>query len=159
GCGVGTVTRLLSTLIGANGRVIGIDYSADQIEQAREITAQTDGLRNVAFIQGDATASGLPRECFDLVYCRFLLLHLPHPEAALREMMSVLKPDGILVVEDGDLTLGGSVPPTALNAFGDLWRRLAPVRGVDYSISRRLYHLFLEQGFANPNIFIHQPAI
>ena len=159
GCGAGTVTRLLSTLVGANGRVIGIDFSADQVEQARQISAQSDGLRNIAFLQGDATASGLPRACFDLVYCRFLLLHLPNPEAAMREMAAVLKPDGILVCEDGDLTVAGSIPATALNVCGDLWARLGPIRGVDYAFGPRLYHMFLEQGFAAPNISIHQPAI
>ena len=35
--------------------------------------------------------TGLPRETFDLVYCRFLLLHLPEPEQALDEMLEFFR--------------------------------------------------------------------
>jgi ubiquinone/menaquinone biosynthesis C-methylase UbiE len=48
-----------------------------------------------------------PDNTFDLVYCRFLLIHLPDPLECLREMRRVLKPDGIIFVEDGDLSTGG----------------------------------------------------
>src|SRR5262249_4605113 len=79
---------------------------------------------NVRFLEASATATGLPRGLFDLVYCRFLLIHLPEPERALVEMRALLKPGGTLVCEDGDLTSAGSEPPSALDAFADLWGRL-----------------------------------
>ena len=103
--------------------------------------------------------TGLPRNCFDLVYCRFLLLHLPDPGSCLREMRDVLRPGGILVVEDGDLASATSVPPSATDAFADLFCRLGPTRGVDYSLARNLYHLVMGAGFADANLEIHQPAI
>ncbi len=121
--------------------------------------ALLDGFDNMTFFEADATDTGLARASFDLVYCRFLLLHLPRPEAALREMHALLRPGGILVCEDGDLTAAGSMPISALNAFADLFGRLAPIRGVDYAISRRLYHMVMGAGFASPSIYIHQPAI
>ena len=37
----------------------------------------------------------------------------------------LLKPNGILVCEDGDLTSSGSEPPSALGAFADLFGRHA----------------------------------
>jgi SAM-dependent methyltransferase len=96
---------------------------------------------------------------FDLVYCRFLLIHLPEPERALREMFTLLKPDGILVCEDGDLTSSGSEPPSALGAFADLWGRLGPKRGLDYTLGRRLFHLVLAAGFPAPEITFNQPIL
>ena len=74
-------------------------------------------------------------------------------------MREVLRPGGIIVVEDGDLASATSVPPTATDAFADLFCRLGPTRGVDYSLARNLYHLVLGAGFADANLEIHQPAI
>jgi SAM-dependent methyltransferase len=157
GCGVGAVTSMLGEMVGPTGSVTGIDVSAAQIDQAIQI-CWSAGLENVSFRTADAGSTGLPDNSFDLVYCRFLLLHLTDPAACLREMRRVLKPGGIVVIEDGDLASATSVPPTALNAFADLFSRLGPLRGVNYSISNNLFHLVKGAGFANPQIEIHQPA-
>ena len=158
GCGVGMVSRLLAVMVGRKGSVVGIDNSPEQVEQAR-LQAEADQLNNLTFVAADATSTGLPRASFDMVYCRFLLLHLPDPVAALREMAALLKPAGTLVCEDGDLSAAGSMPFSALNAFAELFGQLGAVRGVDYSISRRLYHLVIQEGLKNVNVHIHQPAI
>jgi SAM-dependent methyltransferase len=158
GCGAGAVTRMLADRVGPTGSVTGIDANGAQLGQADAI-CRSEGLANVRFVEADACCTGLPRESFDLVYCRFLLLHLPDPAACLREMRGLLRPGGIIVVEDGDLASAGSLPPTALNAFGELFARLAPSRGVNYSLSRNLYHLVKAAGFPNLDIEIHQPAI
>jgi hypothetical protein len=74
-------------------------------------------------------------------------------------MQEVLRPGGILVVEDGDLDSAGSVPPTATDAFADLFCRLGLKRGLNYSIAKDLYHLVKGAGFTNAYLEIHQPAI
>jgi SAM-dependent methyltransferase len=102
--------------------------------------------------------TGLPQDQFDLVYCRFLLLHLTDPASCLREMWRVLKPGGILLAEDGDLASACSVRPTALDAFADLFSRLGPIRGVDYSLANRLAHLVAQAGFSIIGLKVHQPA-
>ena len=158
GCGVGLVSRMLAEIVGPAGRVVGIDASVEQVVQAANLCRET-GLDNTAFVAADATNTELPRESFDLVYCRYLLLHLPDPAACLREMRSVLKPGGVIVVEDGDLATATSLPPTALDAFADLFTRLGPTRGVDYSVASRLHQMVKAAGFPNPKMRIHQPAI
>ena len=157
GCGVGTVTALLAELVGPGGHVVGIDASGAQLAQARE-RLNTDGER-IRFVEASATATGLLPGSFDLVYCRFLLIHLPEPERALREMFALLKPNGILVCEDGDLTASGSEPPSALDAFADLWGRLGPSRGLDYTRGRRLFQLVLAAGLPTPRITFNQPVV
>ena len=157
GCGVGMVTALLAELVGPTGHVVGIDSSGAQLAQARE-RLNTDGA-HIQFVEASATATGLPPGSFDLVYCRFLLIHLPEPELALREMFALLKPDGILVCEDGDLTASGSEPPSALDAFADLWGRLGPRRGLDYTLGRRLYQMVLAAGYPTPGITFNQPVV
>ncbi len=157
GCGAGVTSRLLASLVGPSGSVTGIDLHAAQVEQASYLSA-IEGVTNVKFMAADACKTGLLENQFDLVYCRFLLLHLPDPDACLREMWRVLKPGGILVVEDGDLASACSVPPTALDSFGSLFSRLGPVRGVDYSVGNRLWHLVADAGFTITDVKVHQPA-
>lgn len=157
GCGTGTMTRMLASMVGPSGSVIGIDVHGAQVVQAAAL-CEREGLTNTRFIEADATRTGLPRNTFDAAYCRFLLLHLPDPAACLREMWAVLKPGGLVVVEDGDLASAGSIPQTALDAFADLFGRLAPIRGVNYSIANDLPALVAEAGFSELGLKVHQPA-
>ncbi len=157
GCGVGMVTAMLTELVGPQGQVVGVDASSAQLGQARE-RCQGWGA-SVRFVEASATDTGLPRASFDLVYSRFLLIHLPHPEQALAEMRALLKPGGILVCEDGDLTSSGSEPPSLLGAFAELWGRLGHIKGVDYTLGRRLFQLVLAAGFKTPEIAFNQPVV
>lgn len=158
GCGVGLVTRMLAEIVGPSGSVTGIDLSAAQLEQARAL-CEKEGLSNTRFVEASAYDTGLKRGSFDLVYCRFLLLHLTDPASCLREMRELLRPGGVLVVEDGDLTSAISVPPTALDAFADLFGRLGPTRGLDYTLGSNLYQLVIGAKFSDVSLEVHQPAV
>jgi SAM-dependent methyltransferase len=157
GCGVGMVTARLAEWVGPEGHVVGVDVSAAQIAQAR--TRLSGRAKNASFVEASATGAGLPPESFDLIYSRFLLIHLADPAQALREMYALLKPGGILVCEDGDLTTAGSIPFSSLAAFADLWGRLGAHRGVDYTLGRRLFHLVTAAGFPAPEITFNQPVM
>jgi 2-polyprenyl-3-methyl-5-hydroxy-6-metoxy-1,4-benzoquinol methylase len=156
GCGVGMTTQLLAELVGPTGEVIGVDYSAAQVEQARALLPA--GLSNVRFVEASATDTGLPREAFDVVYCRFLLIHLQDPESALREMHGLLKPEGIMAIEDGDLTSATSEPRSKLEEFSNLFGALGPKWGVDYTLGRRLFHMVLNAKFSQVGITFNQPV-
>jgi ubiquinone/menaquinone biosynthesis C-methylase UbiE len=158
GCGVGVVTCMLGEMVGPSGSVTGIDVHGPQLTEAAAWCGN-QGVSNASFINADACNTGLPRASFDLVYCRFLLLHLPDPMACLREMRAVLRPGGIIVVEDGDLASAESIPPTAIDAFAECFCRFGPIRGLDYSLARNLYHMVIDAGFTDVDVDIHQPAI
>ena len=139
GCGGGQVTVDLAELVGVTGHVVGVDVSRAQLAQAHRLADQLR-LANVSLVEASALSTRLPSGSFDLVYCRYLLLHLMEPEAALGEMHRLLRPGGVLVCEDGDLTSAGSEPPSALGAFAELFNALGQARQVDYTLGRRLYH-------------------
>lgn len=158
GCGVGVTSCMLAELVGPSGSVTGIDVAAGQVEQAQQL-CEGGGLTNTSFVAASAYSTGLPPNSFDVVYCRFLLLHLSDPVACLREMRNLLMPGGIVFVEDADLRSATSVPTTALDAFADLFCRLGPLRGVDYSVANKLFQMVTNAGFGDVNIEIHQPAL
>ena len=103
-------------------------------------------MRHVSYVLSAVTRPCYREGTIDLVPSNF------------SEMRDVLKPGGILVIEDGDLASAMSIPATALNAFADLFMRLGPVRGVNYSIANDLYHMVKKAGFPAPQMEIHQPA-
>ena len=115
GCGPGTITLDLAARV-APGRVLGIDASADVIEQARAL-----GDERVEFAVGDAYALDVPDASFDVVHAHQILQHLTDPVAAVAEAARVLRPDGILAVRDGDYA-GFFWAPT--NAALDRWLEL-----------------------------------
>jgi len=156
GCGTGMISQLLAQLVGPTGSVTGVDYSGAQVEQARDLLPPE--LTNVRFVEASATDTGLPRGSFDLVYSRFLFIHLTDPEAALREMRALLKPGGILVAEDGDLSSGSSEPPSALQEFSNLFAALGPKWGVDYTLGRRLFQMVQAADFSEVEITMNQPV-
>jgi ubiquinone/menaquinone biosynthesis C-methylase UbiE len=158
GCGVGVVTRMLAQMVGPAGSVTGIDVGKAQIDEAAGLCA-AEGLQNTSFVHASACSTGLPHNSFDLVYCRFLLLHLPDPAACLQEMKAMLRPGGILMVEDGDLATATSVPRGASDAFANIFGRLGPMRGVNYSVANDLYHMVMAAGFQDAQLEIHQPAL
>ena len=63
GCGSGTMTRMLASLVGPSGSVTGIDLHSAQIEQAAQLSA-IDGLANTTFVAADACMTGLTENQF-----------------------------------------------------------------------------------------------
>ncbi len=157
GCGVGTVSVMFAGMVGPEGKVVGLDMSAAQLAQAR-LRAAERNCRNVEFLEANALATQLPSGAFDFAYCRYLLIHLTHPSVALREMMRVLRPGGILLVEDGDLSTAYSVPGTALDHFSRLYPELGRRRSLDYTLGHRLHRLVGDCGFAGLQVELSQPG-
>ena len=159
GCGIGTVSAWMAEQVGPRGEVVGVDVSPEQIAQAREMAAPL-ALPQLRFAVGGASDTGLPRGAFDLVFCRFVLMHMRQPEAALREMAALLRPGGLLVCEDGDFTSPFCEPPSAaFDRCFELYLALGAARGADFRIGPKLYRMFLEAGFTSPQVALAQPAI
>ncbi len=97
GCGPGHTTAMLAEAF-PGARVLGIDASAAFVAEA-EATAR--GRRHrLGFTVGDVTRPPLPGAPADLVYARFLLVHLPAPRAVVAGWTGALAPGGAVVVEE-----------------------------------------------------------
>ena len=84
-CGPGYVAAE-ATKRGAKS--IGIDFSADMVDVARE------QFPDIRFEVGDAQQLAFTDKSFDSIICSFGLLHLPRPGLALREASRVLRSGG-----------------------------------------------------------------
>lgn len=158
GCGVGTITAWMAGQVGPSGEVVGVDISPAQVEQARAEIEQA-GLSNVEFAVGSADQTGLLRESFDLVFCRFVLMHMADPGAGLREMRDLVRPGGVVVCEDGDFTSPFCEPPSpAFDRCFELYRAVGERRDLDFRLGPKLYRMFLGAGFHDPQVTLAQPV-
>lgn len=159
GCGTGNVSNWLAQEVGPSGSVFGVDASPGQLEQAQR-NAEIQGLANIKFVEGSAYDTGLPDNAFDLVYCRFLLMHLTQPTDALREMLRLVKPGGILVCEEADISCTFCDPPSpAYNRCVELFLAISDMRHQHFRLGANLYRFFQNIGLAAPEVSMFQPVV
>jgi ubiquinone/menaquinone biosynthesis C-methylase UbiE len=100
GCGPGSITRGLAERV-APGEVIGLDLSQETLEAARH-DAAVRGLHNLRYEEGSVYRLRFPDASFDVAYAHQVFQHLREREAALREMLRVVRPGGLVAVRDVD---------------------------------------------------------
>src|SRR5580704_5172100 len=93
-CGTGVFARLAAHVVGAGGRVVGIDPSAIAVSTARRI----DPSSIVDWQQWDDDGLPFDNGTFDVVACQHALHRFPDPVLILEEMRRVLAPGGRLGV-------------------------------------------------------------
>lgn len=105
--GPGVSARHLASVYGC--RVVGVDYSAANVERATR-TAELEGLsERVEFLQGDAEQlTFLLAESFDAVICECAYCTFPDKHAAAVEIARVLAPGGRFGLSD--MTRNGALP-------------------------------------------------
>ena len=156
GSGLGQFSRAIARVVASqegSGRVIGIEQDPEQLEQA-EMLAQLAGEENlVEFRLGNALEPPLSEGewgSFDIAHTRFLLEHVPRPQALVGAMVETVRPGGRVILEDDDhdlLRLWPEVPK-----FEKLWRAYLGTYdrlGNDPYVGRRLVSM-LEAADAQP---------
>ncbi|MFD8913653.1 methyltransferase domain-containing protein [Streptomyces sp. NPDC059575] len=145
GCGPGTITADLAALV-PDGRVTGIDRAPGILERART-TAAERGLGNTDFAVGDVHALDFPDDTFCVVHAHQVLQHVGDPVRALREMVRVTRPGGIVAVRDADYAAMTWYPAVdGLDDWLDLYERVARANGGEPDAGRRLKGWALEAG-------------
>jgi ubiquinone/menaquinone biosynthesis C-methylase UbiE len=94
--GTGHVARRFAPKVRA---VIAVDATPAMLERGW-IEAKRVALRNVVFMQADATKLPFVDGSFDVVVSRFALHHFADPTVPMAEMRRVLRPGGRLAVAD-----------------------------------------------------------
>jgi SAM-dependent methyltransferase len=94
GCGPGHTTAMLAETF-PSALVVGIDTSPAFVAEAASA-----GPGRCRFAVGDVTRTPLPCAPADVVYGRFLLVHLPEPRTTVAAWAGELRAGGVLVVEE-----------------------------------------------------------
>ncbi len=100
GCGLGHWLRLLYPYLRPPARLVGVDREPRWVAEAPEKFRHAFphvAPELISFHQGDATKLPLADDSFDVVTCQTVLMHLAQPLDALREMLRILRPSGLLV--------------------------------------------------------------
>jgi ubiquinone/menaquinone biosynthesis C-methylase UbiE len=145
GAGGSALVQAVADRVGSTGHVLATDIDASWTEPAAR--------GNVEIRVRDVADDPPPATSFDLVHARLVLVHVARRELAFRNMASVLKPGGWLVVEDADPALQ---PLSCIDVQGPEeelanrvragFRTLLSGRGADLSFGRKLPRMFHEAG-------------
>src|SRR5690606_27005614 len=112
----------------------------------------------LTFVTGDLEADELLHEV-DVVYARFILSHLRDPASVLAKVRRVIRPGGVIIVEDVDFRGHFSYPQNdAYDRYVEVYTALGRLRGVDAHIGARLPSLLAEAGYTGAGLRLIQPA-
>jgi SAM-dependent methyltransferase len=137
GSGPGTITVDLAKRV-APGRVTALETTQATLELTRAEAARQGGT-TINFIVGDVHALELPDATFDVVHAHQVLQHVADPVAALREMIRVCRPGGVVAARDGDYA-GFTWHPASpgLEKWRDLYSAAARANGGEPDAGRHL---------------------
>ncbi|WP_066951132.1 class I SAM-dependent methyltransferase [Microtetraspora fusca] len=164
GSGLGDVAFIAAEIVGPGGRVVGVEREPAAVETARERAASMGFTDIVSFANADLAefdpagvdpaGSGAAWRPFDALVGRFVLQYLPDPAAALRRLAGLVRPGGIVVMHDMDVSNPDvSVPRCALwNDCYALLSALFRAHGIAPDFGRHLTRVFLDAGLPWPDV-------
>jgi ubiquinone/menaquinone biosynthesis C-methylase UbiE len=100
GCGPGRYATRFAKLVGKNGKVYAVDVQPLAIEMVKS-KMKKQALENIAPVLAKGYNTGLPDKIADMVCALDMFFALREPTTFLREVHRIIKPDGVLIIDDG----------------------------------------------------------
>ena len=117
GSGAGTDSLIAAQMVGAQGRVIGIDMTPAMLSKARAAAGEM-GARNLEFLESEAERLPFPDGTFDVVISNGVIDLIPDKDAVFAELHRVLVPGGRMQI--ADVTIKNPVSAVGRRNI-DLW--------------------------------------
>ncbi len=134
-CGTGDFSLEIARRLPQGGSVTGVDISEGMLAVMLEKVALQGLQGKISAIPGDCEALPFPDASFDCATIGFGIRNFEHREAALREILRVLKPQGKLVI----LELSVPETPVIRQLFLFYFTKIAPLVGGLISGDRNAY--------------------
>jgi len=159
GCGPGNVSLWLAEQVATTGKVVSIDNSDEQLAILNKRILENE-VCNISTYKTDIYEIDQIKECFDLIFCRFLFIHLSHPLLAIQKLKKLLKPGGYLIIAELDNSTWFSYPESkALLNDTALLCKVGIQKGADFCIGPKLFGYLRQENFNSINVKIAQPVL
>ncbi len=158
GSGAGDVSLMLAELVGPEGQVVGVDVNPTILDTARQ-RATDAATRNVEFIASDARALDFSDK-FDAIVGRFVLMYMADPGEAFAQLITHLKPGGIVAFQEPEYTLYPALLHPNTPLMNQLIRWILEVfehSGAHLDMGIGLYRAFVDAGLPPPTMHLESP--
>ena len=125
GAGAGSIARWLCDWTGPTGTVTAVDLEPRFLE--------LDPRPNMEVLRHDIVVDGIPGDGWDLIHTRALLMHLPNRDALIAELVSHLRPGGVILLEEADGYPFALSESPAFRAVWDACQWMAQRAGGDWA--------------------------
>ncbi len=148
GCGPGYVTDLLAELA-PEGSLYAVEPSPTLLAQVED-NVRNKPARGLYPIQAYGDRLPIPDHSVDFSYTRFVLQHVPQPQAIVSEVYRVMRSGGRFCAVDSDDGLVVCFPEdTRVNQVLSAAQSAQADKGGDRFIGRKLQNMMTEAGFVN----------
>ena len=159
GCGVGRMTAQIARHLEFQGLVYAIDNSEAQLLSTKEHIDMLK-IENVKLLHYSAQNMSSMEMKFDVIYCRYLLVHIENYSLVLEQFMKSLNPGGMLIIEEPTMSTSFCYPENNYYMKSrELLERLAQTKRLDFDVGKKLQSVLLGMGANVSAINLAQPIL
>jgi demethylmenaquinone methyltransferase/2-methoxy-6-polyprenyl-1,4-benzoquinol methylase len=137
------LTRELAVAVGPGGRVTGIDFSENMLNQAEKNLRDFPHKDIIDLVQGDALSMPFEDDTFDGAAIGWGLRNLPDVAQGISEMRRVVKPGAMVVSID----MGKTEIPVFKQFYWLYFEKLVPLMGRIWGSGRDQYRYLYESAY------------